>query len=323
MIATIFIIFFTQCMHLFAMPNPEPNPGACVLSVNAVSMILYTRDIPNGKNIGIQECCENLNSSQPIVFLVHGFISAANMTRFQELASRMIETGRVVFALDWSQAACYKKIPTLTKYASAVNNTRAIGSHMANYAKSLIEKCHVPIEKITFIGHSLGAHVSGFAAKEVQKFNHGKIPLIIACDPAKPSFEGNECDERVCDRDTNRLVVFHTSAIGIWAPIGHLDIQFENGNIQPGCDFDFPLYVCSHSRSIDYIINVLDDDCGFPAVPIKAPSYPTSDTEDCIIINSKILNSNNSLTGHYYGFVKKKEPHCVMNSQQVFKCQQQ
>ncbi|XP_011645498.1 phospholipase A1-like [Pogonomyrmex barbatus] len=229
MIATILIIFFTQYMHLFAMPNPEPNPGACVLSVNAVSMILYTRDIPDGKNIGIQECCENLNSSQPIVFLVHGFISTANLTRFQELASRMIETGRVVFALDWSQAACYNKLPTFTRYASAVKNTRAIGSHMAKYI------------------------------------------------------------------------------------------------------FDPPIVVCSHSRSIDYVIDVLDDDCGFPAVPIKrklhfwesAPSYPTSDTEDCIIINSKILNSNNSLTGHYYGFVKGKDPHCVMNSQQVFKCQQQ
>lgn len=104
-----------------------------------------------------------------------------------------------------------------------------------SYVESLIKKCHIPLESIKFIGHSLGAHVSGFAAKNIQK--SGNISLIIAADPANPIFDPfyTSCEKRLCKSDAERLVVLHTSSLGISKSIGHLDLQFQNGMIQPGC----------------------------------------------------------------------------------------
>lgn len=99
----------------------------------------------------------------------------------------------------------------------------------------MVKNCQVLLQNIIIIGHSLGAHVSGFAGKEVQKLLNDQVPLIIAADPAKPFFSSKTCDKRVCKTDTKRLIVFHTSTLGLPDPIGHLDLQFNNGGAQPNC----------------------------------------------------------------------------------------
>jgi len=323
-VATILVIFLARSTHLRAEPIPTPlsSPAisdSCIFGVKTVSMIRFDSGTPQGKNIGLQECCDNLNRTKPIVFVVHGFISSANISTTQEMASRLVQKGRTVFALDWSQGACDEGMPgvKLLGYPSAVKNTREVGHLMASYVKSLIKKCGVPMEKITLIGHSLGAHVSGFAAKNIQKMGLGKIPLIIAADPADPMFRSNDCDERICESDAKRLVVLHTSTLGISRPIGDLDLQFNNGKKQPGCGFDLG-FVCSHSRSVEYITNMIDN-CGFPGVPMKAPSYPSSKTTDCIIVNSNILDADNPIKGEYHVFVDK-DSHCT---RKTFSCRYQ
>jgi surfactin synthase thioesterase subunit len=101
---------------------------------------------------------------------------------------------------------------------------------------SLIDKHDVPLEKIMFIGHSLGAHVCGFAAKRIQDSNYGVIPRFFAADPAAPLFAGNQCQNRVCITDAKRLIVLHTSVLGIETAIGHVDLYMNKGLIQPGCE---------------------------------------------------------------------------------------
>ncbi|KYM96115.1 Venom phospholipase A1 [Cyphomyrmex costatus] len=262
------------------------------------------------------EICNNINSSQPVTFVTHGFTSSAHSSYTIDLAMQLKHKS-TVFVLDWSQAACETGLPliNLIFYPSAVTNTREIGQLLANYANTVIKQCDVPLEKITFIGHSLGAHVVGFAAKILQKFGY-IIPLIIAADPARPLFSRNDCEERLCKDDANRVIAIHTSELGISFPVGHFDLYFNGGEKQPGCGIDF--ISCPHRRAVIYLTTVLEKSCGFLGISDNLSSYPDSNTTDCIVVNSNLLDHKNSMNGSYYVFVDE-DSHCT---EQTFNCKQ-
>jgi len=90
------------------------------------------------------------------------------------------------------------------------------------------------------MGHSLGAHISGFAAKILQQLDYSKnmirkIPLLIGTDPAAPLFELRTCKNRFCKTDAERVISLHTSILGIQQSLAHLDLWFNNGLSQPAC----------------------------------------------------------------------------------------
>lgn len=86
------------------------------------------------------------------------------------------------------------------------------------------------------IGHSLGAHVSGFAAKNVKSRGIGTITRIIGADPAGPNFKSSSCDQRLCNTDAKHVACFHTTTRwGINEPIGHLNLYFHDASYQPAC----------------------------------------------------------------------------------------
>lgn len=331
--AAILVIFLAQCAHLRA----EPKPGfreeigeilhsdSCIFGVKSMSIYLYNSKF-QGKVIAENETCDNIDPSKPIFFVVHGFISFANATIFRELSLRLAEKGNTVFALDWSQGACTDGIPLvkLLNYPFAVVNIHDISHLMARYTESLIE-CGIPLENITYIGHSLGAHVSGLAAKSIQK-SQGNITLLIAADPADPLLGYKKCEERFCKSDAEHVVVLHTSPLGIGRAVGHLDLYFEDGKTQPGCmAVDL---ACSHSRSVEYITAMIEDNCGYRGDPKESSSLqwlsswlPNSrrtkmnNVTECVFINSNILDSNNFLEGEY----TIKNPQCT---QEASNCKQ-
>lgn len=327
LIAAILITFFIRCVYLY--PSDPVNEinffsnvlnESCVFGPKSMSMIIFNSANLEGKNIGVEESCNYLESSKPIVFVVHGFISYANTTIGYDVATQFVKNGYIVFLIDWSETACKNGIPVLRlfEYPSAAQSTREIGDLMAKYVMKVLDDCKIPLANITFIGHSLGAHVCAFAAKKIQKY--GKIGRLIGLDPANPMFGNNKCDARFCKTDATHVIAFHTSILGIPQPIGHMDLQFNGGIDQPGCGLDF---VCSHSRAFDYV-NVIND-YAYPGVPIKSsifrmferPPYPTANTTDCILITDKIYSikpSEKLKEGNYYVFVDSKFPYSTRKS---------
>jgi len=104
----------------------------------------------------------------------------------------------------------------------------------------VIDVCGVPLKNVILMGHSLGAHISGFAAKNLQQLDDGenmirKIPLLIGTDPAAPLFQYRTCKDRFCKKDAERVISLHTSILGIQKSLGHLDLWFNNGLSQPAC----------------------------------------------------------------------------------------
>ncbi|KAL6434604.1 hypothetical protein ACFW04_006158 [Cataglyphis niger] len=335
-VAAIFIIFLVPCVYLhpvyqFGIKEDVEDlfNSSCIFGPQSMSMVLFNSDNPKGKNIGEQESCNYIDSSKPIVFLVHGFISSANNTNNYDLASQLVKNDYTVFSLDWSDAACSNGIPIakLLEYPFAVTNTHKIGELMAKYVKALKEKCKIPLDNIIFIGHSLGAHVAAFAAKNIQNSNLGTISLLIGLDPAGPLFKYNKCKDKLCITDAKHLIVFHTSILGLGEPIGQVDLWFNGGKEQPDCDIlNVP---CSHSMSVVYLANLLYNKCVYPGAEThlskllgiaEKPDYPNPNTTDCIVVNKDIFNikANDKLReGNYYVFVQKKNPYCTEKS---FKC---
>ncbi|KAG5309191.1 PA1 Phospholipase, partial [Pseudoatta argentina] len=315
-IVPILVLFLIQCTYLRAEPNVlEKFSNSCIFGVKSVSLYLYNSNV-TGEQVQENELCNNIDPLQSFIFVVHGFTSYANSSHIRDLAMQL-KQNHTVFALDWSQGACTDGLPLLkfTAYPNAVINTREIGHLLANFTITLIKECSVPLEKITYIGHSLGAHVSGFAAKNMQSRTNYTMERIIGADPAWPLFTHNDCEDRLCDTDAKCVVVLHTSDLGIQFKIGHFDLYFNGGHIQPKCGINI---ACSHTRALTYTTDIFKNNCGFLGVSNSSSPYPDSNTTDCIVVNSNILDCNNSIEGTYYLFVDK-DSHCT---QETFNCKQ-
>ncbi|XP_011704829.1 PREDICTED: phospholipase A1-like [Wasmannia auropunctata] len=172
------------------------------------------------------------------------------------------------------------------------------------------------------MGHSLGAHVSAFAAKNLQQSaGYGNISLLIGADPASPGYIFKDCKDRFCNTDAKRVVALHTSMIGLQKSLGHLDLWFNNGLGQPACgvsiinDLNF---FCSHIILLKYMANMLKDDCVFIGNPVPrrtnllASIQPgcSSSRTDCIVVDNRIFDPNYSVKGDYCVSVSPKVPYC-------------
>ncbi|XP_011062053.1 PREDICTED: phospholipase A1-like [Acromyrmex echinatior] len=304
---------------------------SCILGVKNVSIALYTSDIPNGQFVQVNESCNFLNSSTSIFFTTHGFIANNSNYNLSAVIFQLLKKQYTVFSLDWSDAACYNDpaVLNLLEYPFAVRNTRKVGNYLASYIKSICDTCSVPFKNIALIGHSLGAHISSFAAKNLQTSGYGKVPLLIGSDPAGPLFMLKGPEDRFSDTDAERVIALHTSALGLQKSLGHLDLWFNNGVNQPACGDQImgSLKVnCSHNICIMYLASMWSDDCAFIGVPIpRRIGIPgiipgCSDSTNCIIVDNNIFY-NNTIVGDYCVSVASKYPFCIKEDE--FECQKQ
>jgi hypothetical protein len=108
-----------------------------------------------------------------------------------------------VIGVDWSKGA---KMPN---YQMAVANTRVVGAIVAYFIDRLVELKNTSADKMNLIGHSLGAHVSGFAG---QRINSPKLAQITGLDPAGPGFQTNNPSLRLDQTDASLVLCIHTDA---------------------------------------------------------------------------------------------------------------
>jgi len=82
-----------------------------------------------------------------------------------------------IFLVVWEKGA---KVPM---YHLAATNTRVVGALVAFFMNQLAETYKISNDKFYIIGHSLGAHVSGYAGK---RLHDPKVSRITGLDPAGP-----------------------------------------------------------------------------------------------------------------------------------------
>lgn len=178
---------------------------------------------------------------QPTFVITHGYQNtggnAANGFMPEEWISNKAQILRArnpdanIIVVDWEDGAKPSGVIGLN-YLAAADNTRDVGSQLA---QELI-RLEADPNTTELIGHSLGAHVSGFAGAAYQEQTGHSIARITGLDAAGLRFEGHPPQDRLDPTDAERVVAIHTSkALGHNGDVGDLDIFLnEDYLFQPG-----------------------------------------------------------------------------------------
>lgn len=183
-----------------------------------------------------------------------------------------------VITVDWrplTRYPCY--LHSLINTRLTAQCTAQVYSFLTHYGASR--------EKITCVGHSLGAHICGMISNHLTK----KQYRIIGLDPARPLIERKKSNRfRLSHDDASVIQVLHTNAgyLGQEDNTGHLNYCVNGGRVQPFCKGNpiskstsiyiltsfiwvYPTgrYRCSHFLSICYLATATMKHTKFMGVP--------------------------------------------------------
>ncbi|KAH9492576.1 Pancreatic lipase- protein 2 [Bulinus truncatus] len=230
-------------------------------------------------------------------FVIHGFSSSFEKTPWIfEMKDKLLKIGDFnVVAVDWSKGA------TLPDFAQATANIRVVAAQV-KLMLQLMQSQGLHISKVHLIGHSLGAHLSGFVG---HLFGPNTIGRISGLDPAEPSFKQFTTTVKLDKDDALFVDVIHTDGsdfsllsggYGLMDESGDVDFYVNGGEKQPGCVDGIGglfsggnstslgnMVACSHSRAHDIFIESIDTSCNFTAYPCD--SFVKFENGECFTCN--------------------------------------
>jgi len=177
-----------------------------------------------------------INPEAPTYVIIHGWrntggnadndYTPADWMADQAQALRQRESNANIILVDWEEDA-----GNILYYPSAAK-TDDVGNQLATY----LTNSDADPNQTTLIGHSLGAHVAGFAGSAYHQSTGTSINQIVGLDPAGPTFEGQGVNDRLDPTDANRVVAFHTTIVlGYNDRLGTLDVYANKSDwFQPG-----------------------------------------------------------------------------------------
>ncbi|XP_078038270.1 uncharacterized protein LOC144470691 [Augochlora pura] len=241
----------------------------------------------------------NIDFSKPTKIVTHGWINSAKDDAVAMVRDAYMEQGDYnVIGIDWGSIA-------FRPYGWASRRVPVVGKYCASFIDFLQSQGLDP-SMLTVVGHSLGAHVAGLAAR----FAQSQVEHVVALDPALPNFVLAGPGERVSRGDANYVEVMHTDAgfYGYVEPIGDIDFYPNGGSQQPGCVSN----VCSHLRAFKYFAESLNSKAGF--VAYKCESYSKFQDGVCSS-NPKAymggIKPNYNATGTYYLNSNSRSPYAM------------
>ncbi|XP_067213244.1 lipase member H-B-like isoform X2 [Linepithema humile] len=176
-----------------------------------------------------------------VIFYIFGYMQFPEDPGVQYIMEALCyERTDNIILLDWSK---YSN----GSYQTVFKNAEIVGSLFAQGIRLLVDS-GLDVSKIYIIGHSLGAHISGFAGK----CNDFVIPRITGLDPANPMFYPFGCYLTAADAAWVDVIHTDRGIYGITTAMGTADF-YANGGVrpQPGCKLINPiLNFCSHQRSV-------------------------------------------------------------------------
>ncbi|KAH6940548.1 hypothetical protein HPB50_000569 [Hyalomma asiaticum] len=190
-------------------------------------------------------------------------------------------------------------------YERACANTRVVGAELALFIRKLKDAFGADPKRMHIIGHSLGAHIAGYAGA-----NTTNLGRITGLDPAEPYFEKMPPEVRLDPSDAEFVDAIHTDShpyltklwrsegMGMWDPVGHVDFYPNGGEYMPGCDtvnrvwkiFTHGLIKgirdvlsCNHQRAVKYMLESISNQDCLP-MAYECPSfeaYMRGECSDC------------------------------------------
>ncbi|XP_026280769.2 pancreatic lipase-related protein 2-like [Frankliniella occidentalis] len=239
-----------------------------------VSFYLYTRRQELSEIIDVDDPNSLWQSSfdpkRPTRIVTHGWRSSSDADVVQIIKSAYLEMEDCnVIGVDWSPLASSKFYPWAKSY------TNPVGRRVSELVKMMVgeekwgadgdrrrkkkkavgtDKGRAKLKDIHLLGHSLGAHLMGYAGQHLRPH---KVSRITGMDPAMPLFEIlPSSDGHLDSSDAEFVDVIHTcaGALGFLDNIGHADFYPNGGTpVQPGCCCAAEFAeACSHGRSYQF-----------------------------------------------------------------------
>ncbi|VDI66319.1 pancreatic triacylglycerol lipase, partial [Mytilus galloprovincialis] len=275
---------FSTSSPFFSLQRPINFLPQSPAKINA-RFLLYTRqNHDNVHFINMNDYTDITNSEfsggRPTKIVSHGFLENGFVKWMKDMKDAFLTEGDYnVILVDWGGGS---KLP----YTQATANTRVVGALIAKLIKLLQERGDAKPQDFHIIGHSLGAHIAGYAGERTP--NLGRITGL---DPAGPYFAGTDKLVRLDPTDATFVDAIHsdgspliTLGFGMMQAVGHADYYPNGGNNQPGCDKD-PIssvlvegslydggkqYVaCNHLRSYSYFTESINSRCPFTGYRCK------------------------------------------------------
>ena len=256
----------------------------------ATKFTLYNKNTSiKGEIISAEQKGNTFNTTAPVKFIIHGFIQNALVPWVIKMKDAILSFEEVNgITVDWSKG---NGLP----YTQATANTQVVGAEIAKLVNTFISTKGVKAKDVHLIGHSLGAHISGYAGSKIKGLGR-----ITGLDPSGPDFENTDPKVRLDPTDALFVDVIHTDGdnlhqlgLGLMQLVGHVDYYPNGGKDQPGCssasekifgtlermfkeqEFNvksiLETAVCSHMAVLTYFTeSIRDKGCKFTAFPCSS-----------------------------------------------------
>ncbi|XP_017082903.1 phospholipase A1 [Drosophila eugracilis] len=278
--------------------------------LNPVSFYLYTnsnRDSPQEiKATSASISGSHFNPNHPTRFTIHGWSSSKDEFINYGVRDAWFTHGDMnMIAVDWGRARS-------VDYASSVLAVPGVGEQVADLINFMRNNHGLNLDNTMVIGHSLGAHVSGYAGKNVK---NGQVHTIIGLDPALPLFSYDSPNKRLSSTDAYYVESIQTNGgtLGFLKPIGKGAFYPNGGKSQPGCGVDLT-GSCAHSRSVIYYAEAVSGS-NFPTM--RCGDYEEAVAKSCGSTYSSVRMGATTnaymVAGDYYVPVRSEAPYGMGN----------
>ncbi|XP_053686690.1 lipase member I-like [Sabethes cyaneus] len=192
------------------------------------------------------EIMMKIDVNKPMTFVIHGWLDNATRLWVQFTVQDIMKYSDTnVCTVNWSRLARYNY------YQVAVNHTLLVSEFLTKFVEFLVTT-GIPLDKITMVGHSMGAQICG----QVGRNFRGKIAKIYGLDPAGPCFtfprdRGLQYRLDHTDAKFVQMVITSRYMIGVGSGEGHENF-YPNGGYSPQTNCALP--VTSDAEFADQIM---------------------------------------------------------------------
>merc|ERR1712018_316873 len=191
-----------------------------------VHFYLWTRENPSlGDTLMYNDnLAEDLSSShfdpnRRTKILVHGFMDNGLIQWIRDTRDALLEAGDFnVISVDWGSLSRDIIYPLVVEYCEPVGFLTA---DFISYVINAYQDDPITFDDFHVIGHSLGAHIAGYAGVHL----NGVLSRITGLDPAQPEFFPTPNKDHLDKTDAQFVDIIHTCGplIGLDSANGHVD----------------------------------------------------------------------------------------------------
>ncbi|XP_076165997.1 phospholipase A1-like [Ptiloglossa arizonensis] len=271
---------------------------------NRVNFYLYTRSNPKKPDTLYVNDVAKLKKShfkpeRPTKFITHGWINSHKSKACYLIRDAFLQHGDYnVIVVNWSKIS-------QKPYLWASRRVLMVGQYVSSMINFLAQQ-GMDVSQVSLVGHSLGAHIVGLAARNAK----GNVKFVVGLDPALPNFLQSGPGSRISRDDAQHVEIIHTNAglLGFSNSIGQIDFYPNGGTFQVGCTIDL-IGACSHLRAVRLYAESINSDKGFWGVRCKSYSdYLRGDCESQPTVLMGGVEPKTQAKGEYYLQTGKKAP---------------